>query len=330
MGADDSNNEQDSEEQLLVRVAWHYFMEGLTQSEIASALGTNRPRVNRLIGEARRSGLVTITLNSHLTACVELEGILCRRFGLDRAIIVPTPTKKEALAEILGGAGAELLTQLLNLRTPQRIGVGWGQTVREMVRKMPPFRHPGLSVSSVMGGLTRGIEINTFDIASDLARRIGAECSYFAAPIYASSAESRDAIMNQNVFQEASANAAASDVVFLSVGDMTDRSLMVRNGVPRDLPISELIEQGACGDIMGQFIDRQGKPVDHPLNARTLALPLADLKGVKNVVLMSGGLNKAEVIAAALVGKHANTLICDEETARKALELADEVTAQAG
>ena len=83
-----------SDEQMAVRVVWHYFMEGRTQADIAQALSTNRLRVNRIINEARRSGLVTITLNSRLISCVELELNLAREFGLDRAIIVPTKPPK--------------------------------------------------------------------------------------------------------------------------------------------------------------------------------------------------------------------------------------------
>ena len=47
------------EEQLRVRVAWLYFMEGLTQSEIADRLGITRLRANRVLAEARADGLVS-------------------------------------------------------------------------------------------------------------------------------------------------------------------------------------------------------------------------------------------------------------------------------
>ncbi len=54
----------DDDEQLRVRVAWLYFMEGLTQADIAGKLGITRLRANRLLGEARESGLVSIQVNS--------------------------------------------------------------------------------------------------------------------------------------------------------------------------------------------------------------------------------------------------------------------------
>ena len=88
------------DEQMQVRVVWLYFMEGRTQAEISEALSTNRLRVNKIIAEARRSGLVTITLNSRLTSCVELEQELMAEFALTRAIIVPTPKDPDQIPEI--------------------------------------------------------------------------------------------------------------------------------------------------------------------------------------------------------------------------------------
>src|SRR5436309_15251831 len=62
----------DEDEQLRVRVAWLYFMEGLTQADIAAKLGITRLRANRLLGEARESGLVKIQVNARLSGCVAL------------------------------------------------------------------------------------------------------------------------------------------------------------------------------------------------------------------------------------------------------------------
>lgn len=311
-----------TEEQLHVRVVWLYFMEGRTQAEIADALSTNRLRINRIINEARRSGLVSITLNSRLTSCVELEQELASRFGLKRAIIIPTPQDAEQIPVLLGQAAADYVTQLLNADKMTGIGIGWGATLRETVRHMPAMRRPELCVNSVMGGLTRGIEINTFDIASDLARQLNAECAYLAAPIYSGSPESRDAIMHQDVFEEAFARVAANDLILLSIGDLTDRSLLMRYGLPKDVTIEEIADAGACGDILGQFIDRSGHAVDHPINRRAIALPLEALRNIPNVVFASGGLHKAEAIAAVLASGLGSALVCDEDTARKAMSIA--------
>ncbi|SCW78996.1 DNA-binding transcriptional regulator LsrR, DeoR family [Rhizobium mongolense subsp. loessense] len=310
------------DEQMQVRVVWLYFMEGRTQGEIADALSTNRLRVNKIIAEARRSGLVTITLNSKLTSCIELEQTLVAEFSLSRAIIVPTPSDPDLIPVLLGQATADYIAQLLSNGKLSGIGVGWGATLREMVRHMPSMRRPDICVNSVMGGLTHGIEINTFDIASDLARHLNAECAYLAAPIYAGSPESKTAIVTQDVFQAAFRQIASNDLVVLSIGDMTERSLLMRYGLPQDVTIDELVATGACGDVLAQFIDRNGTPIDHPLNLRAIAPPLEALRKIPNVVFASGGINKVEAIAAVLLSGLGTVLVCDEDTARAALSVA--------
>ena len=136
-----------SDEQMQVRVVWLYYMEGRTQGEIADALSTNRLRVNRIISEARRTGLVTITLNSRLASCVELEQQLIKAFGLKRAIIVPTPEDAALVPTLLGQATADYVGQLLADGTMTGIGVGWGTTLRETVRHMPSLKRPELLVN---------------------------------------------------------------------------------------------------------------------------------------------------------------------------------------
>jgi lsr operon transcriptional repressor len=176
-----------AETQLEVRAAWLYYMEGLTQADIARRLGTTRLRINRILVDARHNGLVGITLNSELASCVELEQQLIRDFRLKDAVIVPTPGDEEQIPVILGRATASFVSHYLESHRIRGFGIGWGRTLREMNRHVRAGRYPDLCVNSMMGGLTRGLEINTFDIVSELARRLSSQCQYLAAPIYAGS-----------------------------------------------------------------------------------------------------------------------------------------------
>ena len=98
----------------------------------------------------------------------------------------------------------------------------------------------------------------------------------------------------------------------LSVGDVTKRSMLVRYGLPEDVGIKELRAAGAVCDIIGQFIDDRGRPIDHSLNRRAIALPLHDLSGVSTVVFAAGGSYKARAIAAVLRGGFGSVFVCDE------------------
>jgi DNA-binding transcriptional regulator LsrR (DeoR family) len=310
------------DDQTEVRAAWLYFMEGLTQAEIARRLGTTRLRINRLLGDARRNGLVGITLNSQLASCVALERELIRDFGLDAAVIVPTPEDQEQVPNILGRAAAQFVSDHLEQHRVRGLGIGWGRTLREMTRHMRSARYPDLCVSSMMGGLTRGLEINTFDIVSDLARRLSSQCQYLAAPIYAGSPQSRDTIVAQDVFREAFRRIDTNELAVLSIGDVTRHSMLVRYGLPEDVGIRELRAAGAVCDIVGQFIDARGRPIDHPLNRRAIAPSLDRLSRATTIVFAAGGSHKVHALAAVLLGGYGSVFVSDEACAREAAELA--------
>ena len=307
--------------QTQVRAAWLYYMEGLTQAEIADRLKMTRLRVNRLLVEARGSGLVNITINSRLESCVRLEQALVSAFALKEAVVVPSPGDPAQISAQIGKAAGEFVSRIIDEHPSGVFGVGWGGTLRETIRHVRAGQHRGLTVTSMMGGLTYGIELNTFEIASRFARLWQAECHYLAAPIYAGTPQSRDTILAQDVFEAAFARIRATDVAILSAGDLSARSLLVRYGLPGDVGPEELAAQGAVGDMLGQFIDAQGEAIAHPINRRAIALPLEELRRIPTVILASGGANKAAVIAAALRGGLASVLITDEDAATAALAL---------
>lgn len=315
----------EDDEQLRVRVAWLYFMEGLTQADLAARLGITRLRANRLLGEARASGLVGIQINARLSDCVALERQLVEVAGLRDAIVVPTPADPDQIPVLLGRAAADYLSKYLEENRVRGLGVGWGASLRETIRHLRSANLPDLSVNSMMGGLTHGLELNTFEIASELARRVNAQCNYLAAPIYAGSAASRDTILAQDVFQESFQRLATNDLAVMSVGDLSHRSLLIRYGLPRDVTVDSLRAAGAVGDIMGTFLDAEGVPVEHGLNRRVIATPIAMLRDISTVMVVSGGLNKTAVLAGTLKARLCSVLVVDEATARAALALLRDV-----
>src|SRR5215203_3948286 len=139
----------DEDEQLRVRVAWLYFMEGLTQGDIAAKLGITRLRANRLLSEARASGLVNIQVNARLTGCVELERQLVAETGLKDAVVVPTPADPDQIAVALGRATADYLARHLGETRVRGLGIGWGTTLRETIRHLHDGSFPEISMNSM-------------------------------------------------------------------------------------------------------------------------------------------------------------------------------------
>ncbi len=303
-----------AELQIQARVAWYYYVGGMTQQEIADRLGLTRLRVNRIVGQVRTEGLVHVEVRVPLASCVALEERLKQRYALDDVCVVPTVPDPGVLQQMIGEAAGHMLDPLL--RDGMGLAVGWGQTLRAAVRTLRPRRFAKASVTSLMGGLTRGSGTNTFEVATEFARMLGADCYYVAAPIYCPSVESRSTLLTHYGLAEVMRRAREGDLAFVSVGDLSSRSLLASTTIVSE-NIADLRAAGAVGDLLGTFLDEYGRPVDHPLNQRVMALSPAELKGYPASILASGGEHKLRIIRAVLNAGFVRRLVTDEQVAEK-------------
>lgn len=307
----------DEEEQLQTRVAWYYYVDNLTQQQIANRLGTSRVRINRLLAAGRESGVVRININSRLSKCVELEQRLISRYALQGAVVVPAPDDETRVREAIGLGAGSYLSGVIG--DGQTVAVGWGRTLGHTLRAVSAHNYRDTSVVSLQGGLSHCARINTFEIVFDFANRFGSDCYYFAAPIYVSSEAARDMVLKQDAIRETYEKARNADLAILTAGDMTE-SLIVEYGLSRPDEVQALRRAGAVGDVIGHFIDGDGQLVEHELNRRTVAVRLDDLRAIDTVILVSGGAPKFAVTRAALRGGYTNVLVTDEMTALRLCE----------
>src|SRR6202021_3457840 len=81
---------------LLLRVAWFYYKDELTQDEIARRLSVSRASVGRMLDRARKVGLVSISLNADHLGAFEVSRRLRQTFGLAEALVIPDPQAARA------------------------------------------------------------------------------------------------------------------------------------------------------------------------------------------------------------------------------------------
>ncbi len=309
----------DAEEQLLVRLAYACEVEGMTQAQAAEAFGLTRLRVNKALSEARERGIVRVSINSALGACVELESALIDRFGLSSANVAPVGGETFNPHNILGAALGQFLTRLLSQPEIRLFGMSWGNTLNMATRFMEPLNRPDLEITSVMGGLTKGSDVNSYEITTRLADLCNAAHSYFTAPVYAASVTSRDILRDQKEFRGSIDKILQADGLALAAGDMVN-SLLLADGLPEDVTVESLVAAGAVGDIMGYFLDETGQMVDHEINARVLGIGLDDLNDLPNVIVAAGGLHKYDIVRAILLRGCVDHLVTDEHLARALIE----------
>lgn len=309
----------DDEAHFVARVAWHYYVEGINQQAIADRLATNRLRINQALRDARRDGVVRINIESPFLHAVELENTLRQKYGLKRARVVPSPRDPTKVQTTVGAALAMELAPVLADGRIKRFGLTWGNTIYNASRYLKPVSRADLEFVSMLGGISQGSDVNSFDIVKAFASQYDAKRTYFTAPIYAPSKSARDAIIDTEFFDDLLRKIRTVDGCVLGAGDMSKDSLLIRYAVPSDVDISELIEAGAVGDIQGQFLDARGDVIDHPVNERVIGIGLADVRALSGAILAAGGPGKRPIVRAALLTGAFECLVTDEDTARALL-----------
>lgn len=312
----------DEKKDLIIRASWLSHVEGLTQAEVGERLGVTRRSVNEMLREATETGLVRVTFNSSAAECVELEQALREAFGLKDAVVALSPEDEQLIPAVLGRATADYLGRFIARERPTSIGVGWGTTLHQTIRFSRQQSFPDLTIRSLMGGLTHGASINTFETVRSFANIFGAKCEYFVAPIYADSPESRDIILEQPVFRDIFERSSDVGIAIAGVGDLTNQSLQIRYGISSSEVVKELHDAGAVGDLIGHYVDASGHEVDHPVNKRVFAPDLAAFRAIPSRIICAGGPYKHAIMSAIGLSGHATVVITDTDCARAMLDAA--------
>lgn len=312
-----------SSEELLLRAAWFYYKDELTQDEIAKRLSLSRASVGRLLDRARRVGLVSIQLNAEHLDAFALSAELRRVFHLSEALVVPDhdkePADHHAVNARVGLGGAQFLST--HLRPGASLGVGWGETVSRVIA--------ATSFGAVgpvhMVTLTGGVDGYLPTILSSKAEAADGDqvttAAVIPAPIHASSPELAAALREEPTIQQVLKHACEVDLAVVGVGTPTLDATIVQLGYFTEDDVRTLAEHHVVGDILGEFFDANGQVADLPLHDRRIGIELADLTKIPKVVGVAGGAHKAEAILGALRGGFLDVLVTNEIAATRLLEL---------
>ena len=300
---------------LKTKVAWLYYMEGMTQDEISKTLQLSRSRVLRFLANSRQSGIVQIRVTSKLSQCVELERSLEQKYGLERAIVIPRPQDPNSTHDIIGAMLGAYLSEIVT--ESMSIGLGWGKTLSASLPSIEFRENSGISVYSMLGGLTRVSGVNPSEFAWRLADRLSAECYLMAAPVFAPDARTREALLSHPGIQEIFGKVARLELAIVSVGDLSPFSTVSEYLLLERDELSSLQAAGAVGDVLCRFIDGEGNVVNHPVNDRVVAVDPRDLQGVRKLILASGGWQKYEAIRGAMRLLKPHVLVTDELVAER-------------
>ena len=308
---------------LALRAATLYYLDGLTQAEIASRLGVSRPTAGRLIARAKSRGLVRIDvvvppdMRDDLHADEERE--LEHRFGLTEAVVaghgvdVGAPGRPAAFASV-GRAAAALLMRRLS--PTDVLGFTWGPEQVAVATALTPGVASCKAVVQLDGAMsTTTYQTGTEFILGRCADVLRANIIRLPAPLYADPSTVVSMRSDSLISRTLEAGRRA-DVMLFGVGAVSTSTTLFEGSFVDTRMLDELISLGAVGEIGGRFFDADGVPVDTELQQRAVSVPLEDIRTCEKTILISSGAAKHRATLAALRGKLARLLVCDIDCAR--------------
>ncbi|MCQ0986676.1 bifunctional sugar-binding transcriptional regulator/dihydroxyacetone kinase subunit DhaK [Jiella marina] len=302
----------------LLWAGWLYAHDGMTQNEIAKAMGISRATVNNYLAEARSRGIVTLTMETSRLSEFMIAQALMERFDLSDCIVVPSAGEGRSLIDRLGETGARVLERLI--RPGDAIGISWGRTMISLARNISHLRLPDLSVVQVTGGSTAPVDFTPELCVSQLATSLGARSINISAPAVVSSPAVRDILMGEPLVRDQFEMARKTDKIVFGICSTRPESSIHASGLIQREDLKHPSLQRSTAVIAGRFIDDRGKPVRGPLDDRTIGLTLEELREIKLRIAVAGGAEKTTAILAALRGRYANVLITDADTGHSILQ----------
>lgn len=306
------DNEFSYEDKLLTKVAWYYYIEGYTQQEIGEYLSIPRLRVNRLLDKARKAGIIQFSVREGDSKRMIVERELITQFGLKDAFVVPSPLNEQDINESVAQAAAMYIHE--RLEKTGYINMGYGDTSSRILNHLANICEFPVNVVSLTGGVN-------YYLPNTRSSIFNAKLYLTPAPLLMASEDIVKAMEQEPSVKQIRHMATLAQMSIVGIGGVDSNATLLTNGTLNHSDVLLLSMQGAVGDMLCHFIDKDGNVIQSSLEHRLMSTPLEQLKEMNNSIGVAGGSTKSEAILAALKGNYLDVLITDETTATNVLRL---------
>ncbi|MBP0981204.1 MAG: sugar-binding transcriptional regulator [Oscillospiraceae bacterium] len=305
-----TKSKADYEQILMVKTAWYYYVENYTQQSISELLGISRAKVISLLEKARQTGVIQFNIRQDSDHRMKLEQDLIKRYGLNDVFTIPGGDTLQNLRESMAQAAAMYISKRCGENA--FINIGYGQTTSLVLNHLASMVEKPINVVSLTGGVN-------FYLPNAYPGAFNARLYLIPSPLSIPDKAAHDCICKLPSLEEISRLIPLASMSVIGIGGMVNDATIVKNGVFSENDFVYLRMQGAVGDVLSRFVDKEGKPIDTPMLGHLVGTSLEELKALKNVIGVAGGPDKVDAIRAVLRGGYLDVLITDEDTAEALL-----------
>lgn len=310
----------------LIRASQLYHVKNLNQSQVAEAMHIHRTEVSRMLNEARRLGIVQVSVDATFGTVAELSRRLEKEFGLTSAFVIPDSPElsyHQRLTKV--GTYADSFLHSI-IHSNSRIGVSWGLSLAVAADS---YRHDlfpkNVTVLPLIGG-PRGMVTAPLQ-ANGVVYRLSASITggvpvSLDTPAIVRSPQLRDELLdNPNVARVVEMWSSLSTAIF-GVGANKATGTRSWREFYKGTPLAGGLDDSAVGDILAQPFDLSGQPVDVP-GISIIGINMDLLRTVPRRVAVAVGTQKDEAILGALRTGLVTDLITTSSTAESVIAIID-------
>lgn len=307
--------------ELIKNIADLYYNGNLTQSEIAHRYNISRPKVSRLLAEARENGIVKIFIDGRNETSRFQEEQLLKRYPLKAVKVISVPYDDDQLAlQITAQETATFFSGFFN--SNDRIGISWGYTLYTMTRYFPNLSLDDISIYQIVGHIDNTSTRNhASEIIDLMGQRLHTKNAFiFPCPAVFDSPLILEMLLHDSKLKKLYESMLQCNKLIVSLAPSDTSCCLYRSGYINQGDLDLMNQCGSVGSICCHFIDQNGKLCDEALDQRTLAIPLDVLKSKEYLFSYVTNAEKVPVLHAALKAGYINVLSIDSISARILLE----------
>ena len=203
----------------LAYVARRYYLENQRQSDIAKELGVSRPLVSRMLSEARELGVVEITIHEPGARAERLMERLHLYSAIQNGVLIEDGKDEDETNRALSQGAVELLQ---NIGT-QRLGVGWGYLIGQLVTWLETNPQQDSSITDICP-LVGNANIPARNYQSNenvrlMAQQFGAASHFLYLPALPDNQEEKRLLCSTEVYHQIEQQWEQIDTALVNIGN---------------------------------------------------------------------------------------------------------------
>ncbi|MEH7384989.1 sugar-binding domain-containing protein [Bacillus sp. JJ1521] len=302
------------ENDLIVKIAWQYYIEGLTQNEISDSLNLSRMKVIKYLEKAKTNNVIQFKINLEEIDKLSLQNKIKEKYNLKDIIIVPTSNQNNV--ESLTIAAAQYIEDRITSDT--MISIGYGEAVSRTLGHLRISTKYKVTFVSLSGGVKFYMP-TAIDTRSDYYTNPNYNHYIVPSPLIVSSKNIAEHLLKEQSVSKILDMIPYTNLTVIGIGALNDRATIIKEGYFNTNDFEILKSKGAVGDLLCQFYDIDGNVLDLDFHKQLISTEIEVLKSLNHVVAVAGGYEKQDAIIGALQGGYIDVLITDEAVAQDLL-----------